>query len=254
MPHLAPAAGPLPPPRKLAGRPSPPVFIGHFGIGLAAKVLAPRVSLGTLFLAAQFIDLLWPTLLLLGVEQVRIDPHADGITPLVFEHYPLSHSLAAVAGWALLVGLGYLLIRREQRGACVLGLLVIGHWLLDVIVHRPDLPLYPGSAVRVGLNAWSSLPLTLVLELPLFALGVALYARATRPRDAVGRWGFAGLAGILLLVYFGSLFGRPPADVASIAWLGQLQWLLVLWGYWIDRRRVRVLPGSRSRVSPGASA
>lgn len=213
------------------------MFIGHFGAGFAAKSVAPRVSLGTLFLAAQFIDLLWPVLLLLGVERVRIEPGATAVTPLVFEHYPISHSLAAVVGWALLLGLGYRLVRRENRGAIVVALLVISHWLLDTIVHRPDLPLLPGGAARVGLNAWSSLSLTLAVEGPLFALGFWLYVHSTVAVDAVGCWGLAGLVGMLTAVYLGNLFGGPPPSVTAIAWAGQLQWLLVLWGYWVDRHR-----------------
>jgi membrane-bound metal-dependent hydrolase YbcI (DUF457 family) len=227
------------------------MFIGHFGAGFAAKSIAPRISLGTLFIAAQFLDLLWPSLLLLGVERVRIDPAAAGIVPLVFEHYPVSHSLAAVVGWALLVGLVYRLIRREYRGAIVLALLVISHWLLDVIVHQPDLPLYPGGAVRVGLNAWSSLPLTLAIEASLFVLGVWLYVRTTTPVDAAGTWGLAGLVVFLVGIYLGNLFGSPPPGVTAIAWAGQMQWLLVLWGYWIDRHRSAAIPdkgtGQRDR-------
>src|SRR5512134_3596575 len=97
------------------------MFIGHFAVGFAAKAAAPKVSLGTLFLAAQFLDLLWPALLLLGVERVSIVPGATAVTPLVFEHYPVSHSLAAVIGWAVLVGGGYLIVRREPAGAVLLG-------------------------------------------------------------------------------------------------------------------------------------
>ena len=213
------------------------MFIGHFGVGFGAKSLAPKVSLGSLLLAAQFIDLLWPTLLLFGLERVRIEPGATVVTPLVFEHYPISHSLAAVLGWAVLVGAVYLLLRRKRIAALVLGVLVLSHWGLDAIVHRPDLPLFPGSATVVGMDAWSSLPLTLAIELPLFALGVWLYTRATSAKDAVGRWGFAGLVVFLLLVYGANLFGAPPPSSTAIAWAGQLQWLLVFWGYWIDKHR-----------------
>lgn len=213
------------------------MFIGHFGAGLAAKTVAPRVSLGSLFLAAQFLDLLWPSLLLLGVERVRIAPGATTVTPLIFEHYPVSHSLIAVIGWALLVGGAYLLIRRERIGAIVLAALVVSHWGLDAIVHQPDLPLLPGGSTVIGLNAWSSLSITLALEVPLFALGVWLYSRATSPTDATGRWGFISLVVFLLAVYAGNLFGGPPPNAEAIAWVGQLQWLLVLWGYWIDKHR-----------------
>jgi hypothetical protein len=213
------------------------MFIAHFGVGFGAKSVAPKISLGTLFLAAQFIDLLWPTLLLLGVEQVRIAPGATVVTPLVFESYPISHSLLAVIGWAVLTGGIYYWLKRERKGALILGALVVSHWLLDLVVHQPDLPLFPGSATVVGLNAWSSLPLTLLLEGSLFAAGVWLYARATAAVDAAGRWGFYGLVGFLLLVYIGNLFGEPPPNAMAIAWVGQAQWLLVLWGYWIDRHR-----------------
>ncbi len=213
------------------------MFIGHFGVGFGAKSLAPKISLGSLFLAAQFIDLLWPTLLLLGVERVRIAPGITVVTPLAFEHYPVSHSLVAVFGWAVLVGGAYLLLRRDRIGALVLGALVLSHWGLDAIVHRPDLPVLPGGATLIGLNAWASLPLTLVIEMPLFALGVWLYARATAPGDAVGHWSFVGLVVFLLVTYAANLFGPPPPSAEAIAWAGQLQWLLVLWGYWIDKHR-----------------
>jgi len=213
------------------------MFIGHFGVGFGAKAVAGKVSLGTLLLAAQFIDLLWPTLLLLGVEQVRIVPGATTVTPLLFEHYPVSHSLLAVLGWAIALGTVHYLLRRDRKVALVLGLLVISHWLLDVIVHQPDLPLYPGSQAMMGLNLWSSLPATLAVEVPLFAIGVWLYARATTPKDSAGKWGLWALVVFLALVYAGNLFGPPPPGVVAIAWIGQLQWLLVIWGYWLDRHR-----------------
>lgn len=213
------------------------MFIGHFGAGFGAKAVAPRVSLGSLFLAAQFIDLLWPTLLLLGVEHVRVVPGATVVTPLVFDHYPISHSLLAVVGWAGLVGGIHYFLKRQRIAAFVLGVLVISHWALDAVVHQPDLPLFPGSAIVVGLNAWSSLPVTLLIEGALFALGVWLYSRATSPGDGVGRWGFVVLVVFLISIYAGNLFGAPPPTSEAIAWVGQLQWLLVLWGYWIDKHR-----------------
>jgi hypothetical protein len=213
------------------------MFLGHFGVGFGAKPLAPRVSLGVLFLAAQFIDLLWPTLLLLGLETVRIDPAATVVTPLAFDHYPISHSLLAVLGWALVVGVGYLMLRKDRMGALVLGVLVISHWVLDLLTHRPDLPIYPGGSTLLGLGAWSSLPLTLALEVPLFLLGVWLYVRSTAPRDGIGRWALISLVAFLLIVYASNLLGPPPPSTTAIAWLAQAQWLIVLWGFWIDRHR-----------------
>lgn len=219
------------------------MLIGHFGVAFAAKSVVPRTSLGTLFLAAQSLDLLCAMLLLLGVERVRIAPGITAVTPLLFEYYPISHSLLAALGWAVLAGGVGLMFRRARIEVTMLGALVISHWLLDAIVHRPDLPLFPGSTTVVGLNAWSSLPLSMAIEVPLFVLGAWFYSRVTAPRDAIGRWGLAALIVCLLAIYAGSLFGTPPPDATTLAWVGQLQWLLVLWGYWIDKHRAGLRPG-----------
>ena len=213
------------------------MFIGHFGVGFAAKRLAPRASLGALFLAAQFVDLLWPTLLLAGLERVAIAPGITAVTPLDFQHYPISHSLLAVACWALFVGGIHFAIRGFWREGLVMAVLVLSHWGLDAVVHRPDLPLTPFGDERVGLGLWNSLPLTLLVEMPTFILGCWLYARATRARDAAGRWGFWLLAAFLLAIQAANLAGKPPPSVEAIAWAGQAQWLIVLWGFWLDRHR-----------------
>jgi len=215
------------------------MFIGHFAVGFAAKQVAPRASLGTLLMAAQFIDLLWPTLLLLGIERVRIAPGITAFTPLDFEHYPWTHSLLAVLNWGLLFGVVYFLIRRDRRTSIVLGLLVVSHWLLDFLTHRPDLQLWPGSP-RVGLGLWDSVAGSLAIELILFAWGILVYLRATTARDALGRWTLWGLVVFLLVIYMADRLSPPPPNVMAIAWVGHAQWLLVAWGYWIDRHRPSV--------------
>jgi membrane-bound metal-dependent hydrolase YbcI (DUF457 family) len=219
------------------------MFIGHFGVGFAAKPFAPQLSLGTCFLAAQFVDLLWPTLLLLGVERVAIAPGITRVTPLDFVHYPYSHSLVGVLGWGALFGAACWLLRRSPRAAIVLALAVISHWLLDLVVHRPDLPLYPGDPHPLGLGLWSSVAATVAVELPIFALGLWLYLRSTEAIDAIGRWALWGLVGLLVAIYAGNLSGPPPADVTALAWVGEAQWLLVAWAYWVDRHRRSVVPG-----------
>lgn len=216
------------------------LFIGHFGLGFAARRAAPRISLGTAFFAAQFLDLLWPTLLLLGLESVRIAPGATTVTPFVFERYPISHSLLAVLLWALAFGAVHLVWRRNLRTAALLAALVLSHWLLDALVHIPDLPLVPGGDARAGLGLWQSHIATLLVEVPLFAAGVWLYTRGTRPLDRAGRYGLVGLVALLAVIYAGNLFGPPPDSVAAIAWVGHAQWLLVLWAWWVDRHRTSV--------------
>ncbi len=213
------------------------MFLGHWGVGFGAKRVAPSMSLGTLFLAAQFLDLLWPSLLLLGFEHVVISPGASRMTPLDFVDYPISHSLVAACGWGILIGALFYWVRGSRRGALICGLLVPSHWLLDLVVHRPDLPVFPVGGPKVGMGLWSSLPGTLAVEIGLLALGVGLYVRATRSRDRIGSLGLAGLVAFLILVYAASVFGPPPPSPRAIAWSGQAQWLIVAWGYWIDRHR-----------------
>lgn len=217
------------------------MFLGHLGIAFAAKRAAPQASLGTTILASQILDLAWPTLVLLGVESVRIVPGITAVTPLDFERYPYTHSLVAACLWSTGFALLYAAVKRRLGlDALVLGGTVLSHWLLDWISHRPDLPLTIGGDARVGLGLWNSIPLTLAVELAIFGAGVAIYVRSTRPKDRIGRGSFAGLVLFLLLIYFRTVFGAPPPSVAAIAWTGHAIWILVIWGYWIDRHRERV--------------
>jgi hypothetical protein len=213
------------------------MFLGHFALGLAAKKLTPYTSLGTLVVAVQLLDLMWPTFLLLGIERVRVDPGNTAVTPLAFDHYPWTHSLALSVVWAAAFAALYAFFRRYPRGALVAGLGVVSHWVLDFVSHRPDLPLAPGLTGRFGLGLWHSVPLTVAVEASLFACGVWLYARSTEPSDRLGTWALAGFAIALPIIYAASLFGPPPPSARAVAIAGQAQWLLVLWALWIDRHR-----------------
>lgn len=213
------------------------MFLGHFGVGFGAKAAAPKMSLGTLFLAAQFVDLLWPTLVLIGVEKVVIAPGTTRVTPLDFTDYPITHSLLLSLVWASLFGAIYLFVRRYPKGAWICGAAVLSHWVLDLLTHRPDLPLAPGVETRFGLGLWNSLAATLVVEVGIFGVGVWLYVRSTRAIDGVGSIALWSLVGFLLVVYFSNLFGPPPPSIIALAWVGQAQWLLVIWAFWIDRHR-----------------
>jgi len=215
------------------------MFIGHYAVAFAAKRAAPRVSLGVLVAATSLLDLLWPLCLLLGWERARIDPGNTAFTPLAFVHYPISHSLVSAAGWSLLCGLVYWGATRYRSGAVVVALVALSHWYLDALVHRPDLPLYPGSPLRVGLGIWNSIPATLLLEGAMFAGGVWLYAAATRAKDAVGRYAFPGFVVFMALAYAGNLLGPPPPSWQAVAWVGIAAWLFPFWAEWFDRHRVR---------------
>jgi hypothetical protein len=214
------------------------MFIGHMAVAFGAKTAAPAVSLGTMFLACQLADLIWPPLVLLGIERVAIQAGVTVVTPLDFIYYPYSHSLVANLLWAALFGGAYVFIRRARtRAGIVLGVVVLSHWLLDVASHRPDMPITLGGSTRIGLGLWNSLAATITVEGLLFAVGVSLYARSTRARDRVGRWALWSLVACLVAIYAANLFGPPPPEGMSAAWSALALWLLVIWGYWIDRHR-----------------
>jgi membrane-bound metal-dependent hydrolase YbcI (DUF457 family) len=212
------------------------MFIGHFGLALAAKKVAPRPSLGTLALASLLIDGIWSVFLLLGWEKVEIVPGTTAASPLLFVSYPYTHSLVAGALWATLLAGGYYVLRRDRAGAGWLAALVLSHWLLDFVSHRPDVPLWPGGP-KVGLGLWHSLPTSMAVELGLLATGAWLYARSTRPRDRIGTISLAAFVATLAAIYVGSVFGPPPPSVRALALSGLASWLFIAWAYWIDRHR-----------------
>ncbi len=213
------------------------MFIGHFGVGLGAKKVAPKISLGTLFLAAQFLDLLWPLFLLLGWEHVKIQPGNTVMTPLDFTYYPFSHSLFMACVWGIVFAVIYFLIRRNKKEAIILGLCVLSHWILDLLVHRPDLPLYPESNHFAGLGLWNYPAAEVIFEGSIFVIGLILYLRTTKAKNKTGIYAFWLLTILLTVVYVSNLFGTPPTSVKAIAWAGMTQWLFVIWAYWADANR-----------------
>jgi len=215
------------------------MFIGHFGLAMAAKKVAPKPSLGTLVLAALLVDGVWPVFLLLGWEQVEIVPGITAVTPLLFVSYPYTHSVVAGAFWAALLAGGYYGLRRDGAGAGWIAALVLSHWVLDFASHRPDMPLWPGGP-KVGLGLWYSLPATLGVEFMLFGGGAWLYASVTRSRDRLGTYAFAAFIAVIAAVYLLVVFGPPPPSVQVLAMSGLLGWLFIGWAYWIDRHRETV--------------
>jgi hypothetical protein len=146
--------------------------------------------------------------------------------------------LTAIA-WGVLIGLVYFFARRRSptasRGAWVVGALVVSHWVLDLIVHAPDLPLYPGGP-RFGLGGWNSTPLTFILEASFYFGGVIMYLRTTKAKDAIGRWALWALVVVQVALYM--VGGSPPPNVSTLAWSALILWLFIPWAAWIDRHRI----------------
>jgi hypothetical protein len=213
------------------------MFIGHFALGLAAKRVTPRVSLPILFSAAQLADILWPFLVAFGIEQVRIVPGITASTPFDFVSYPYSHSLLFLIIWGVV--LGFLCSRTVGNGRTfmVIAALVVSHWVLDFVTHRPDMPLYPGGP-KFGLGLWNSVAGTMAVELVMFAAGVWIYVRATRARDKTGRWAFWSLIALFLVAYLANVSAAPPSSVTALYRTAIAAGALtLLWSWWADRHR-----------------
>lgn len=215
------------------------MFIGHFAVGFVAKRAAPRASLGTYVAAGVFLDMLWPVFLLLGIEHVRIAPGITAFSPFDFVDYPWSHSLLMAIVWSLVFGGGHYLFRKDRATAKVLGAVVFSHWILDWVTHRPDLPLAPGLSYRTGLSLWDSVPATVAIEVSLFLAAAWWYERSNEALDAIGRWAWYGLIGVLL-VFYGASLGPPPApgQERMIAMGTIAMWVFIPWAAWVDRHRV----------------
>lgn len=214
------------------------MFIGHYAVALGAKKYAPQVSLGVLFLACQLADLIWPNLVLLGLESVEIEPGVTVITPLNFIHYPYSHSLVALILWGVIFAVVYMLLQRAgTKVAIVIAVLVVSHWVLDVLTHRADMPITLNESTLIGVGLWNFPVLAVTSEILLFAVGVWIYTRSTTALNRKGTIGFWALVIFLLAVYLATLLGPPPPSEAAVAWSAQALWLIVAWGFWIDRHR-----------------
>ncbi|MBW2417425.1 MAG: hypothetical protein JRH19_02710 [Deltaproteobacteria bacterium] len=211
------------------------MFVGHYSAAFAAKGLAPRVPLWALLLAAQFVDVLWAGFVLAGVERVRLDPSLPS-NPLDLVHMPFTHGLLATVGWtALAWGVGRRWLGPGRRALALAGV-VASHWFLDLLVHRPDLPLLYAEP-RLGLALWNRPAIALALELALFGAGVAFcLLRGGVSQECRGRllWLAAGLLVLQLATLSGSAPPQVPALVSSMALLFAL---VALAGAWVERGR-----------------
>jgi hypothetical protein len=215
------------------------MFIGHFALGFALKRAAPKTNLGLLIASVAFLDLVWPIFVLAGIERVELDPGNTVFTPLNFVSYPYSHSLAAAVAWSILFGSIYYAASKYRRGAIVVALGVLSHWILDLIVHRPDLQLYPGSPEKFGLGMWNSFAATMIVEAIMFVAGVWLYTNMTRANDAIGRYALLSFVAFLAIIYIANAFGSPPPSPTAVAVVTLFVWLFPIWAGWADSHRER---------------
>ena len=221
------------------------MFVGHYGVSYLVKAKERAIPLWLLFVAVQLVDVVWAVLVMLGVEKVRIVPGITATNPLDLYYMPYTHSLIATAVW---FGLAFGAYRvwagrtaapgaRVTRAAVLVGVAVASHWFLDLLVHRPDLPLYD-DAYKVGLGLWNYAVPAFLLEVLFLFGGMALYLRATTARSPAGRWGMPVFGLVMVALQASVFFGPPPPSPAAIAGtaLGSYVLLAALVA-WLERTR-----------------
>jgi hypothetical protein len=236
------------------------MFIGHYGVSLAAKRWSPRISLGVLFLAVQLLDVLFALFVLAGVEKLRIIHGFTAFNPYDLYAMPYSHSLLGALVWSVLAALGCLLVARRvpspERGlaAAVLGGAVFSHFVLDVPMHTPDLPLGPGAgSPKIGLGLWNHRGLAIAAELLVFVVGARIYLRASRPRSRGYAVATAVFGAVLLALTVATPFLPDPPSARAFAVQALASYvLLALIAGAIDRGRPTRQASDAKTVRPPA--
>jgi hypothetical protein len=215
------------------------MLVGHCAVALAGKRAEPRLSLCTLMAATFLADLLGIVLILLGIEHWTLKPGGRGVDAVDLDTISWSHGLLPDVLWAGLLACGYFLWRRHVAGAWILFAVVLSHWILDFVSHKPDMPLAPGLSGRYGLELWTSVPATLLVEGLLWLIALVVYVRATRASKRTGIYFFWPVIVFLALAWIGNFTGPPAAGNPTVAAISSLIFftLLVAWAYWMDRVR-----------------
>jgi hypothetical protein len=215
------------------------MFVGHYGPSFAIKSLRPAIPLWVLFVAVQLVDVAWAVLILLGVEKVRIVPGITASNPLDLYYMPYTHSLVAAIFWSVAVAvLVRLLPSVAPRSAAVwIGIAVFSHWVLDYLVHRPDLPLYDDT-MKIGLGLWNYPAVALSLEAVLLFGGMIMYLRVTKPINAIGRIGMPVFGIVMLAIQSCVFFGPPPVSPAAAAITALVSYVVfAALADWVARQR-----------------
>jgi len=215
------------------------MFVGHYGASLAAKAWKKTVPLWVLFLAVQLLDVAWSILVLLGVEKVRIVPGITAVNPLDLYYMPYTHGLITASLWSILAAMVYRGVRRADGwpAAAIVGAAVFSHWILDFLVHRPDLPLYDDH-FKVGLGLWNYPVLASAFEVVFLFGGMYLYLKKTRSLAPGGSYPMV-LFGLTMAAVQARVFFGPPPSSDKAAAVTALAAYAAFAGvaFWLERKR-----------------
>jgi hypothetical protein len=221
------------------------MFIGHYGASFAAKAVKPTLPLWILFLAVQLVDVFWAIFVLLGIEKVRIVPGITATNPLDLYYMPYTHGLLTSLLWASAAAIAYRLFPRLNGwgSAAIVGAAVFSHWVFDLIVHRPDLPIYDNT-LKVGLGLWNLPVIAFGLEVALLLGGMYFYLKQTRPINRGGRYGMIIFALVMILVQLTVFFGAPPTSDKQVAISALISYFLfAAIAFWLERKREYAVTG-----------
>ena len=217
------------------------MFVGHYAASLALKKFEKRASLGVLFLAVQFVDIVFFPFVLLGIERINIIERYTQSTHFQLEYMPFTHSLVASLLWA---GAAYALFRwivvKNHGVALVMAIAVFSHWVFDLVVHTPDLPLWSDASMKLGLGLWNNAIVTYVLEAALLLAALWLYLKSTTATSKTGTYGIVVFVVFMLLMNIGNIFGPLTTNskvVMSVSALAAY-FLFAAIAFWLDKKRV----------------
>ena len=216
------------------------MFVVHYAASLVLKRFEKRASLGVLFLAVQFVDIVFFPLVLLGIERLNVVENFTQSTHFELVYMPYTHSLVAFLIWS---GLAYAIFRwiivKSHSVAVVVALAVMSHWLLDVIVHTPDMPLWSDASLKLGFGLWNNAIATYVLEAALLLAGLWLYMRSTKAVTKTGKYGMGIFVVLLLLINIANIFGPLGNDSKLALAVSALTayFLFAAVAFWLDKNR-----------------
>jgi hypothetical protein len=218
------------------------MFVGHYSVAFAIKSDENRIPLWVLFVAVQFLDYIWATLVLLGIEKLRVIKGFTAGSMIDSYYHPYSHSLVAVLIWSALGGLVYKKswqARASNFAALLVGVAVFSHWILDFIAHPRDLAIYD-NRWKVGLGLWNYRGLEFGLEIALLAGGIILYL-ARNAMSKARKMAVIGFGIALVVVQVGDTFvpRTPLSDKATAMGVWIFYTLFVVVAYLLERTRGR---------------
>lgn len=220
------------------------MFVGHYAASLILKRVDKNASLGMLFLAVQFVDILFFPFVLMGIEHFNIVENYTESTHFELEFMPYTHSLFASLLWAAAVYIALRLLPlkkavNKNKVAIVMGVAVLSHWFFDLIVHTPDLPLLSDSSTKIGFGLWNNAVATYLLETILLLVGLGIYLKSTKGTTFVGKYGMIIFVVLMLIINANNIFGPPfGADVITMS-VSALVMYFIFAGvaFWLDRKR-----------------